>query len=760
MEDRVKKKSNGNLSVWRAALLTAALAGLAGFGIGSARATVVAPLQLPGHGSVVAGSATATGVYGAGGTGHILVGANDTVINWGNTGGSIGTNQPGGFNIGGSAHLVITGAAGLSLLNVDVSGSPSQIFGLLNTNINTFVANANGITVGPGATIVAPAGIGLIAATVNAAQFAANGTLPISFTAGGPLNVQGDLVAAGGPGHSIILAGSGAVNISPIPNGADHYFKPGTNVTVIGGVGGVVSGGAFTPMDSLGSSTPSASTPTTVTLNLGSSAHPYDLRLSGPNGTVPSVGTMVLANGNIVNDGVLSTSTTYHGIPNALPALQWTGTLTNNGTILAELNSAVTGGRVSFYGNTSALLPYGGLVNNGTIAQNVAGRFVVNLPGTIVNSSGATISNVGGQVALWAGSAALPVLPVSGAVINQGSIASSDGIALVASNPNHVGPNPGGGVFSNGTLQFVDGNAFADGAYLNVRSLTGNAFLGGSISVADPNGLATALLQSGSPGGVFVLAANLTAGSVTFTGGSLTGGATITTNTLALTDFTGNVNHRVGTNALLNGFTVANGSSGNTVILLDMPTTADGAIGPQAVNLAIHGNATIHSGGSSTFVNSLGSTGVLPTEANVGSQLLIQTSGNLTVASSVHGPEDSALSSLALGVHGFVFPGGIVLLSGYSNGVLTNPSAVLTLNTVVDNGYAPTVPGGQGIFFQAPTIVTAAPVITNGNAWVNFSTAPSIVPAIYGVAPATNISPTAYTIVADPSAYHVRPFVP
>ncbi|WP_202213306.1 hypothetical protein [Methylacidimicrobium sp. AP8] len=352
----MKRKANG----YRWALLLAA--GWGGLALGSARATVVGPMQLPGHGTVVSGGAVATGSYGAGGSGHIRVTAADTVINWGTTGGTIGTHQPGGFNIGSDAHLAITGGAGASLLNVDVSGNPSQILGMMATNIPTFVANANGITVGPGARIVAPAGLGLVAATVNEKAFAADGRLPVSFAASGPLQVAGDLVAAGGPGRSIFLAGSGAVNVAPVPNGAAHYFKPGTNVTVDGGVGGVFAAGRFVPQDGIGSATPSAAGLTTVTLRLGTEAHPYNLSLSGPNGAKPSVGTVVLANGNLVNDGVLTSST-----GNLVPYLQWTGTLTNNGTILGVLDTSVTGGKVSFQGNTAGLLAYGGVVNNGTI---------------------------------------------------------------------------------------------------------------------------------------------------------------------------------------------------------------------------------------------------------------------------------------------------------------------------------------------------------------------------------------------------------
>ncbi len=738
----MKRQTKRDLSVLRAFLATAAFAGL---GLVSARATVFGPLQLPGHGSVVAGSVSTTGNYGAGGTGHIMVGGTNTVINWGNSGGTIGTSQPGGFNIGGHGHLIITNP-GDALLNVDVTGSPSQIFGMLNANGPVFVANANGITVGSGAMIVAPAGFNLIAASVNERTFASTGQLPISFAHSDSLTVAGKLIAAGGPGSSIFLAGSDAVNIMPIPNGAAHYFKPGTNVTIDGGVGGILNTatGVFTPADGVGSLTPSAIHPTIVTLHLGTSAHPYDLSLSGPNGAMPTVGTMVLAKGKIVNDGVLTDHT-----GNLIPYLQWTWMLINNGTLQGELDSLATNGRVSFNGNTSAQLAYGGLVNNGTIATN-GGTLAIDLPGTIINSTGARISNVGGSVALLAGNAGLPLFTgVGGAAINHGSIIAQDNVALVASNPNHVGPYPGGGVLSDGSIQILSANAHTNSS-LYVASFTGNAFLGGTLTTPkDAAGLASVYFGTGrKPVSLFTLGTNVTASNAFFRGGSLTGGGMLTTANLSLDDFTGNVNNVTSpTNYLANGFHIANGSFGSTNVTINLATTGDGAVGRQVVNLNVAGNAAINSGATSTFVNGSGNNGILPTEVNVGSSLLVHASGNLMVNPSQFGPENYALSSGALNTHGFVFPGGIVLIAGKA----------LTLNTVVDNGYAPTVGAGQGIFFQAPTIVSRAAVIANGNAWVNFSTQPSAVPTIYGVAAVAG-STTNFTIVPDSSAFHIRPY--
>ncbi|MDD4934044.1 MAG: hypothetical protein PHO89_11355, partial [Methylacidiphilaceae bacterium] len=389
------------------------------------------------------------------------------------------------------------------------------------------------------------------------------------------------------------------------------------------------------------------------------------------------------------------------------------------------------------------------------IATNSGSTLFVDLPGTITNNAGATISNVGGSVRLYAGSADLPLFAGvgGGAVINHGSVIAFKNVLLAASDPDHVGPNPGGGVFSDGQIQILASDAHTS-SFLYIASLTGNAFLGGTVTTPhDPAGLNLAVFQSGpTPAATFTLGTNVTADSVTFTGGSLRGPGTVTTNTLSLNDFVGNVNNVTSpTNYLANGFHVANGSSGNTHIAIDLASHGEGnPTGRQVVNLNVSGNATLSSGVTSTFGNGLGPAGILPTEANVGSNLLVQASGNMTVNPG-NVPFNYALSHGALGTNGFVFPGGIVLMAGKT----------LTLNTVVDNGYAPTVAAGQGIFFQAPHIVTSAPVITNGNAWVNFSTAPSTVPTIYGVTPALTVFPLAsYTIVTNPSAYHIRSYAP
>ncbi|MDD4934097.1 MAG: filamentous hemagglutinin N-terminal domain-containing protein [Methylacidiphilaceae bacterium] len=728
-----------------------------GLGLGRAGATL-APLQLPGHGSIVGGSATYSS--STPGVGTVANGAARTAINWGSSGGTLNVGNSGtGFNIGSSAILNFTGHAG-AVLNVDTSGNPSLLMGTLNSagNIQIFVANANGITVGSTGVINAPAGLGLVAGRVNASSWVGGSPLAIGFAQSGPLTVQGNLQ---GTGHVVLFAGSGNVNVSPVQGSAGNYFSGTTMVRVIGGVGGIFSGVDFHPADGAGSPIHSAPSATTVTLNLGTSTNPFSFE-----GTHLRVWSL----GNIVNNGVLDQVASN-------PAFEWTGTFTNSGTLYGSHFFDVHGpGTVSFHGNGSSALLYGGLTNDGVIGASHPGEpLVINLPGTVINNSTGTIGlaagNVSETVIVQSG-----VIAGGGAILNYGTIQASDTIHIQAANFAHTGPYPNGGVFSNGSILLLSNNASDDGL-LQIWSSTGNVGLQGRVAAPyDANGIGRIGLASGGSEGLITVATNLVAssainfftlgssysanvqgnlsltgsnGTAEFFGGAqnITGPGTVTANRVLFDGVTGNINNRVGTNPLQNGFHIANGPGGNTAITISAVGTS-----PQAINLNVAGNATVNSGRTATFTHADDALRPVP---NTGSNLLVQASGNLTVVQSGSEMEDSGTSLSAQALHipnGFVFPGGIVLIAG------TGGSGTLALNTVVDNGYTTTAVAGQGIFFQAPTILSPNPVVTNGNTWVNFSVQPSVVPAIYGVA--TTASSSAYTLVPDSGAFHIRSYSP
>ena len=156
------------------------------------------PNQMPGRGIVSALSiAGAVQVNGGGSipVGTAILGLTNgsridivdkVVLSWGSTLAPVDPINPSGFNLGSNATLFF-GASTVStttpaILNVDVSGNNSQIYGnLISTNVAwagcpictiapaIFVSNANGIVMAPGARIVAPTGVGLIGANLNSA---------------------------------------------------------------------------------------------------------------------------------------------------------------------------------------------------------------------------------------------------------------------------------------------------------------------------------------------------------------------------------------------------------------------------------------------------------------------------------------------------------------------------------------------------------------------------------------------------------------
>ncbi|MCC7218350.1 MAG: hypothetical protein IT517_16355, partial [Burkholderiales bacterium] len=137
------------------------------------------PNQMPGGGIVTAVSLGSGILVGApiinlanGATGIV---DGKVVITWGGPTAPPGeVTNPLGFNLGANATINFTSSvAGGAVLNIDASGNPSQIYGnLLATNTSgfypaIFVANTNGIVVGPGGRIVAPAGVGLFGTDLN-----------------------------------------------------------------------------------------------------------------------------------------------------------------------------------------------------------------------------------------------------------------------------------------------------------------------------------------------------------------------------------------------------------------------------------------------------------------------------------------------------------------------------------------------------------------------------------------------------------------
>ncbi|ACD84115.1 filamentous hemagglutinin N-terminal domain-containing protein [Candidatus Methylacidiphilum infernorum] len=666
-----------------------------------------APNQLPGHGQVITGAAT---LNPPGNT--LQVESQFTSIMWGGPSYNLNPNQPAGFNVGAQAHFGIVknfpGPSVAALLNVDVSGNPSQVYGNITVagDVIFFLANGSGIIVGPSGTINAPAGIGLFGYSINPSNF--GGSVSIAKDSPGSFVtvMNGATLRSEKPGAMILIAAPQSVNIAALKG------EPGDGGIVAKGGVSLVAGYALSGYNGYGFTVPSN----------GAFSVPASLNIHGSTDEQPFVISTALSNGNIwITGGSVVLPPT--GAP-GFGSLVWSTTLVNDATVAFSGPLSIANRQYS-----------GSLYNYGSIVSFDEQPIVINVNGSIVNygiiNGGELNEDADQNVTLQAW---------QGGVANFGTINGHDTIVIAATNPSGTGTFPKGGVFSNGTISF---SAEDTPTTLIFRSATGPGYLGGTVNYASQMGITNAFLGSGfSPGFPFELATNLTAQNVSFNGGSLVGGGILSVQSIDLT-LSGNVNHVVSTNPLLNGFQLANGPFPSTNITIN----ADGT-GPQFINIAVSGNAVVNSGNSSTFMQQVMVNGVqgltLPVP-NAGGNLLLNVSGNLTV--NPGSPSQFAMSRDILSFPGFVFPGGIAMKAGGS----------LTVNASLDNGYSPSAGTNyQGIFLSSPFLSVGYPFVTNGNTRVTVSS--PVNEGVYAVSPISSSNPTVYTVVLNPSALVVGPF--
>lgn len=402
----------------------AALAASIALAMGSTAAMAAAPTatQLPGAGTVASGAATG-GTITAGAQTITFTG--NTVINWGKAGGTINaTSQPAGFNIGSGASLGFTdsASAGSAVLNVDVSGNPSQIFGKLTMNAgggNLYVANTNGIIVGATAKISGPAEIGLIAN--------ARGTVNFDGTAG-PASIEyqgsgGDVSVAKGAtigGATVLVSGGGTVNVdlsaftggaatiqAGVKNSASTLVNDNTGAVLT--AAGTLGGGA-----TLASFASAGDASTSGTLALGGNAR--------VDGTLTNTGALTLGTGFDIAGGLVNNKTVTQADDVSM------GSLVNNLAYDgATFNLTTTDGGIN---NNSQMtnLGYvevngGDFVNNGAYAST--GYLNVYGGGNVTNGGQATLFGVdiyeGGDFA----NSGTMKLTGDGVYVVNGSIANS-----------------------------------------------------------------------------------------------------------------------------------------------------------------------------------------------------------------------------------------------------------------------------------------------------------------------------------------------
>ena len=445
-----------------------------------------AATQLPGRGTVVAGSATAGAV--SGGAQTITIG-NGTVIDWG-SGTDLNAGGVGGFNIGSDASLTFAGGNGV--LNIDSSGNPSQIFGALSsTGPNVFVANRNGIVVGAGASISSPATIGLIGNAINSTSGfdGSAGSVDYNATTGGDVTVQQGATISGA---TVMVTGGDVVSLSGAVTFQDTAQFSGSQVNMLanvtGGTGSSLTVTAGSPRDDyavrVGSGkTVSADTITIMgtdngslrgtkpnmivqgtlrgqTINLGGAvgdfSHSMSDVFSGPSGRLVASNVRIAFTGKVKNAPYLNSSNfRYNYLP--ITALDSSGVAlelepvnyTTNGTTNGKsaVNIMVTG--------DAHLVPPVYIANVGSYGTTSATTGALDLPNThlVIQSTG-DISTTGsyywpgyvylGTVRTHADGSAAPGTLGSGTItlggsyfsnVLPGSIANAGGIHFITQNP-------------------------------------------------------------------------------------------------------------------------------------------------------------------------------------------------------------------------------------------------------------------------------------------------------------------------------------
>ena len=161
------------------------------------------------------------------------------------------------------------------------------------------------------------------------------------------------------------------------------------------------------------------------------------------------------------------------------------------------------------------------------------------------------------------------------------------------------------------------------------------------------------------------------------------------------------------TNWLLNDLGMAPVTAGFPV-QLDISAIGGGF---QAINLSVDGDVGLTSGMTTTPFSVVGLTGSVllppPLIANGGSQLIVQATGDMDVWGTA-GP------FFPLTPFAFQFPGGVVLKAG----------GYLSQNAPIYNAWTTVAQPWQGIFLESDTIIAGGFQATNGNSWVNYSSAP------------------------------------
>jgi filamentous hemagglutinin family protein len=451
------------------------LAGAIALAMGSTAVYAAAPAatQLPGQGKVALGTAPTVGAISAGSQTITL--NSDTVIDWGVTSGATintgTTAQPGGFNIGSSASLTFGGTG--AVLNVDVSGNASQIFGKLNSTAgNLYVANANGIIVGAGAQITGSAAVGLIANTLaDTSGFSGTvgpaGSVAYDGTGGDVTVAQG----AGINGTTVLVSGGGTVNVDlgKIDNAANVFLTAG----LPSDVGYDTTANNFTA-PGFATINPNAALNVTGTLPSGSAFGAASSLLSGGDITISGTVDVTNAPGGATAGGTL---TNNGDLTWGLGGSSTAGDVVNNGTI-SLTGTPDIGGVLTNYGQITGaghVILAHGVDNVGSIDVNI-----IQSKGDFTNSGEVKVTTAGGGYP-----AAITV--IGGDLSNSGDLTSGSGVSVTGGDFTNQGTMTLGSF--NGPDGYIDSVFVTNGSIVNQGTLvvTSAAYITTGSDASDPS---------------------------------------------------------------------------------------------------------------------------------------------------------------------------------------------------------------------------------------------------------------------------------
>lgn len=269
-------------------------------------------------------------------------------ITWGSAGqGSINPGSVGGFNIGSGATVNFEGFG--PILNIDTTGSASQIDGKITSSLNSneytsvYIANENGIFVGNNAVINAGENLGLIASGLNTSATALSGEIS---------TLEGELQTRFTADREIpsFLSGGGMISV-------------GTGAQIISHDGGIILAGSSIVNDG------SISTPNLIALNFTGQNSSLDIGSSGS-----------ISGGGVYIDGTDDANQTV--------SMTINGGLTGTNTIIAKhigIQDITGSGSITvqqLYLNNVV-----GYINNNTTGEILANGFRVNIENSSLGGS-------------------------------------------------------------------------------------------------------------------------------------------------------------------------------------------------------------------------------------------------------------------------------------------------------------------------------------------------------------------------------------